>query len=196
MVHRKHELAIVLLGIGKKFARQIELVVFDERFPYGQSLRLEKRIRHAAADQRGVGNLHEVFNHFDFVADFCAAKNRDKRPRGIRQGFAQIVKLFFHQQAGGRLLDEARDADDRGVRAVCRAESVANENAIAKSSELLRESLVVFLFFRVEANVFEQQDVAVGKRFALGFGDGADAIGSEAHGSADERFQLFRDRQK
>ena len=167
VVDGKHEPTIVLLGVRKNLARQIELVVFNERFADGQALRFEKRVGHAAANEGGVRNLQKVLDDFDLVADFCATENRDKRPRGIGQGFAEIVELFFHQQPGDGLLDVVRDADDRGVGPVRRAKGIANENAVTKRSELLRESFVVFLFFRMETNVFQQQDIAVGKRFAF-----------------------------
>ena len=85
MVDRKQKLAIVLFGVVEKFACQIELVVFDERFSDGQSLSFEKSVSHAPADKRGVGNLHEVFDDFDFVADLCATKNRNERAGGIGQ---------------------------------------------------------------------------------------------------------------
>ena len=47
------------------------------------------------------------------------------------------------------------DADHGGVGAMGRTEGVANEEAVAKSGELLGKGFVVFFFFGVEANIFE-----------------------------------------
>src|ERR1700676_4596114 len=165
-------------------------------FSDGQALRLEKSVGHSAADERGVCNSHEIFDNFDFVADFCSAENRYEWARGIGERLPEIGELFFHQQAGGGCFDEARDAHDGSVGAMRGAESVANEETVAERGELFRESFVVLLFFGMEANVFEQQNFAVAKRFALGFGDRAGAIRGKANGFANERFELFRDREK
>ena len=142
-------------------------------------MRFEKCVSHGAADEHGVGKLHEVLHDFDFVGNFRAAQNGDERALGIRDGFAQIGQLFFHQQACGGLLDELRDADDGSVSAVSGAERVADEKAVAKRGELFREFGIVGFFFGVVAHVFEEQDVAVFERLALRFGFRAHAIGSQ-----------------
>ena len=51
---------------------------------------------------------------------------------GFEIGFAEIGELFFHQQAGGGLLDEFGDADDGSVSAMGGAKSVANEETVTK----------------------------------------------------------------
>ncbi len=73
MVHGKQQLDIVLLGVGEELPRQIEFVILDERLSDRQTLRFKEGVGHAAADERGVGDVHEVFDHFNFVADFCSA---------------------------------------------------------------------------------------------------------------------------
>jgi len=72
-----------------------------------------------------------------------------------------------------------------------RTEGVANEEAIAKRGELLREGLVIFFFFGVEADIFEQQDVAIFQRFARGFGIGADTVIRKIHVFAQQLFEFF-----
>src|SRR5207237_10148656 len=79
-----------------------------------------------------VGNLHEIFDHFNLFTDFRAPQDRDKGTCGIHDSFAEIGQLSFHEQPGGGLLDKAGDADHGGVRAMRRAESVANEHAVTE----------------------------------------------------------------
>ena len=196
VVDREQELEIFLLGVGEEALGEVELVVFDERFADLQALRLFEGVGHAAADEHDVGDLHQVFDDFDLVADFCAADDGDEGPRGIRDRFADVGEFFFHQQAGGGLLHETRDADDRRVSAMSGAKGVADEQAVAKLRELLRESFVVLLFFRMEADVFEEQNAAVGERLAFRFGVGADAIGGESDGRSEQLGQLLGDRRQ
>ena len=107
VVDRQQQPEIALLRFLEQVAREIELVVFDQRFPDRQPLRLQKRVGHGAADEHRVGKLHQVLHDFDFVGNFRAAEHRHKRALGIRDGFAEIGELLFHQQArrrpGGRI---------------------------------------------------------------------------------------------
>ena len=126
-----------LLRFLEQTAREIELVVFDERLPDRQPLRLQKCVSHRAADQHRVGKLHQVLHHFDLVGNFRAAENRDERPLRIRNRLAEIREFLLHQQAGGGLAHELRDAHNRSMRAMRGAERVANEKSVAERGELL-----------------------------------------------------------
>ena len=192
MIDGKKQSEFFLLSFGAKTLGEIQLVIFDEGFADGLAFGLEKRVGHSTTDEHGVGDFHEIFDDFDFVADFGAAKNGDERTRGIRYRFAEIGQLFFHEQAGGGLLDEARDADNGGMRAMRGAEGIANENAVAESGKLFGKSLVVFFFLGMEANVFQNENFAVAQGFALAFGARADAIERKRHRATEKLFQLFR----
>src|SRR5947199_404874 len=181
-----------LLSFGAEALGEIELVVFDERLADGLAFGFEERVGHAASNEHGVGDLHEVLDNFDFVADFGAAKNRDEGARRIRNRLAEIGQFLFHEQSGGGLLDDARDADNGGMRAMRGAEGIANENAVAESGKLFGKSLIVFFFLGMEANVFQDENFTVAQGFALAFGAWADAIERERSGIAEELFQLFR----
>ena len=196
VVDREQELEVFLLRVSENFTGKVEFVILDERFADGQALGFEKGVGHTAADEHGVGDFHEVFDDFDFVADFCSSENRDERARGIGESLAEVVELFFHQQAGCGMLDEVGDADDGSVGAMGGAESVADEDAVAKRGKLLREGFVVLFLFGMEADVFEKKDIAVGERLALRFWDGADAIRGETNGLADQSFELLGGRKK
>ncbi len=83
VVGRQQKLEIFRFGVGDKALREIELVVFDERLADLQALRFFERVGHAAADEHDVGDLHQIFDDFDLVADFGSADDGDERARGI-----------------------------------------------------------------------------------------------------------------
>ena len=146
VIDGQQQLEIAAARFLEQSAGEVELVIFHERLPYRLALRFQKGVRHRAADEHGVGKLHQILHDFDFVGNFRAAQHGYKRPLGIRDGFAQIGELLFHQQAGRGLPHKFRDAHHRGMRAMRRAKRVANEQLIAQSSELLREFRVVGFF--------------------------------------------------
>src|SRR5262249_30829288 len=184
---------LLLSFVAKPFC-EFELVVLHERLADGMAFGFQKRVGHPAANKHGIGNLHQVFNDFDLIADFGAAENRNERPRGIADGFAEISELFFHQQSGNGLLDETRDANNGSVRAMRGAKSVANKKAIAKCGELFGKSLVVLLFLGMETNVFEDQHFPIAKSFALALRTRTHAIKRESHWLAEKLFQLLGSR--
>ena len=193
VVDREKQLEISLLGVGKDFAGEFEFVVFDERFSDGQALGLEKSVGHTAADEHGVGDVHEIFDDFDFIAYLCSAEDRNERTGRIGEGLAKIIELFFHEQAGNGHFDKTGDTHHRSMGAMRGSKGIADKNAIAKRGQLLREGFVVLLFLGMEANIFEKQDIALSERLALGFGDGADAIRGESNMFIEKLFELFDD---
>jgi len=84
VIDGKQEREFLLLGFFTQTPREVQFVVFDERFTDGLAVGFEEGVSHAAADKHGVGNFHQVFDDFDFVADFGAAENGDEGTRGIR----------------------------------------------------------------------------------------------------------------
>src|SRR6267378_623693 len=191
VIDGKQERKFLLARFAAQSASKFQLVIFNERFAYGLAVGFEKGVSHAAANQHAVGDFHQVFDDFDLVADFGAAKNGDEGARGIGHGFAEIGQFLFHQQTRGGLLDKVRDARNRSVRAVRGTKGVANENTVAERGELLRESFVVFFFFRMEADVFQHEHFAVAQGFALAFGSRAHAIQGEGDRLAEELLQFL-----
>ncbi len=185
-----------MLGFGAEPLGKIEFVVFYKRFADGLAFGLEKCISHAAADKHGVGNFHEVFDDFDFVANFGAAENRNEGARGIGDGIAEIGKLFFHQQTGGGLFDEAGDAHNGGMRTVRGTEGITDENTVAKCSELFGKGFVVFFFFGMKADIFQNENFTIAQGLALAFSAGADAIERKRYGIAQKFLQFFRGRRE
>ena len=83
--------------------------------------------------------LEQIIDDLDFVGDFGAPKDRDEWLLWIFERLAQIRELLLHQQTGGRLLHEVRDAFRRGMGAMRAAKGVVHID-IAQAGELLRES--------------------------------------------------------
>ena len=58
--------------------REIDLVRFDAAGADRNSLRLEKSVRHRAADQNGVGLFHQRLEHADLIGNFRAAHDDEE----------------------------------------------------------------------------------------------------------------------
>ena len=190
VVHRKNEAEIAALRFSEQLAGKIEFVVFDERFADGQALRFEECVSHCAADEHRVSKLHQILHHFDFVRNLCSAQHGNERAARRGDCGAQILELFFHQEAGGGLFHEFRDAHDGCMRAMGGAESIANENLIAERGEFFRELLIVGFFLGMVADIFKQQNIAILERIAFCKRFRTDAIGGKIHRLAEEFAQL------
>ena len=120
----------------------------------------EEGVGHAAADENGVDLGEQMVDHLNLVRDLRAAKDGDERLGRSGERLAHVVQLFFHEQAGDRMLHEVSNALSRSVCAVRGSEGIVHVN-LAERGELLRKGGIVGLFFGVEAEVFEQQHLAV-----------------------------------
>ena len=112
-----------------------------------------------------VGNLQKVLQQFDLVGDLGAAHDGHVGPRGVFHRFAQVFELFLHQQsrrAGGKVVSDALRG---GVGAMRGTKRVVHVN-LGERGQLLRKLRHVLFFLGMEAQVFEQQHVAVLERLA------------------------------
>ncbi len=174
---------------GQKFFREIELVVFDERFADGLALGFQECVGHGAADQHLVDDLREIFDDLDLVRYLCAAEDGDGRARRIFCDHGQVLQLLIHEKTRGGLFHELNHADGGGVSAMGGAECIVDVD-VAESGELFREAGIVGLFFGVIAEIFEKQHFAgFGQH---GFDFGADAVGREFNGLAQKLFEPLR----
>src|SRR5271170_1298047 len=80
------------------------------------------------------------------LSETFAAQNRDERAIRMRNGFAEIGQLLFHQQTGSGLAHELGDADDGCVSAMGGAERIANKHAVAERRKFARKFRVVGFF--------------------------------------------------
>lgn len=152
-----------------------------------------RRARQKSSAQETLGThlVEEVLDELDLVRDLCAAEDGEEGPLGLLEDLGKVLELLGHEEPG-RLLREV-DADHGRVGAVRRPERVVDKDvaelgeARAELLDLLRVRLGLVavlvlgraLLLDVEAQVLEEEDVAV-----LGVGDallrlGADALGEE-----------------
>jgi hypothetical protein len=80
-------------------------------------------IRHPASDEEKVGILREGPQCVDLARDLRAAEHGGERPLRIEE-LRERGDLLLHQQARALERHSARHSDDRGVRAMRRAEGV------------------------------------------------------------------------
>jgi hypothetical protein len=145
-------------------------------FPWG----LQEREHHRAADEEPIHLPEQRRQHVDLAADLGAAQDGDERMLRVLERGAQVVELGFHQETGDGGLHVVRHALGGRVRAMRRAERVVHV-ALAQSGQCLRESGVVLLFLGVEAQVLEQQDLAVAERGGSGLGGRPHAVVRPRH---------------
>jgi len=68
------------------------------------------------------------------------------------------------------------------------------QNASQRAASCLEKRFVVFFFFRMEADVFQDENFTVAQGFASGLRAGTDTIERKRDGTAEKLFQLFRGR--
>ena len=188
-VRPQHQL---VAGLGQQAARQLQLVVLDDRLADLQPLRLQERVRHAAADQQLVDAREQVLDDVDLARHLRPADDGDERPLRVPERLAQVVELLLHQEAGRRLRHEARDPLGRRVGAVRAAERVVHVD-VRQRGELLGERGIVLFLGGVEAQVLEQEDAAGReRRRPPGSAGGPDAVVGEGDGRAEERRRARR----
>ena len=148
-----------------------------------------EREGHRAADQDGVGALGQRHEHADLVGHLDAPGDHDERMLGIVQQCSERLQLAPQQQPG-RARQQVCDALGGGVRAVGSAEGVVDVD-IGELRERGRELRVVGRLARVEAQVLEQQHVAVAQLADGLLGDRPDAVGRPHHGPAEQDGQVL-----
>src|SRR5208282_812932 len=180
MVRRQQELDVAVLCLLQKAPGELDPVFFDQTLAHRLALRPQEGVGHAPADDDSVDFAKQVLDDSNFVAYLGAAQNRHERLLGVLQHAAEILQLFFHEQAGGGLLHEPGHAHRGSMRAMGRAEGVVDVE-LGERGQLPGEILVVLFFLGVEAQVFEQQRLALLELKSHFFGFGTDALGAETN---------------
>jgi hypothetical protein len=121
---------------------------------------LEEGVGHGADHGQGVDARQQVLEHARLGRDLRSTDNRQQRLPGRVQGAVQSLQLGQHQQARvGRQV--VRDADHRRVGAVRGREGIVDVN-LPLGRKLACEGGVVLLVARIEADVLEQDGLALG----------------------------------
>ncbi len=160
------------------------MILFKYRFADIVSHCLEKRIRHAAANDKIIYPVKDVFQHIYFCGNFDAADYGGRWRCGIFHRFVKILNFVFEKKAGGAFSDMAGNCLIRGVAPVRRCEGVVYKD-IAQRREEFAEAVIIFFFFRVKSYVFKQYDLAL-------FQPVNNAFYAVADGRIDETNVLFQ----
>ena len=192
-VGRQQEAHALRLGLRQQLEREVELVGFDAAVAGLVALRLAEGVGHRAADQEGVGFLHQAGNHLDLVGDLRATHDDEEGLLGGLQFAVEVFEFALHQEAHRALRHEMRHAFGRGMGAVGGAEGVVDVDLGAAGEGLGEAGLVGFLG-GVKAGVFQQQHLAGLQGGAQGGDFLADAIRGEHHHLAEDFAEQRRGR--
>jgi hypothetical protein len=103
---------------------------------------------------------YDVHKGADQEAHLGATNDGRERALGLADSALQIIELLLEKEAGNRRGKELGHTSSGGVSAMSSAESVIDIH-VERSSELLRERLVVLLLLGVETNVLEKTVLSV-----------------------------------
>ena len=147
-----------MLGSLHQFLSEIQPVSLHRRGAGIGPKGLQEGYAHSAADEDVIQLVQQVFQYQDLVADLGPAQQRCQWTLRRLQGPAHGFYFSLHQQSHGRW-KQFRQTHGRGMSAVSNGECVHDE-AIGERGQVPAELRVVFLFAGVEAEVFQQNDVA------------------------------------
>jgi hypothetical protein len=174
VIARQHDLRPAAL----KAPRGVHEVGLDQRAPDGLAAREQERVRHRAADHERVGLRGERLEHRELVGDLRTPEDAHERVRGLVAHARERRDLALEQEAGAGVGHGARQPLGARVRAVRGAEGVVHVH-VGQPRERRHELRVVLLLAGVEAQVLEQQRVAVAELRGLRLDGGTDAVGRE-----------------
>lgn len=148
--------------------------------------------------------VNQVLNKLDLVRDLGSTEDGEEGLLGVLKDLGEVLELLGHEESGG-LLREV-DTDHTRVGAVGGSEGVVDEDvtelgqAGAESGDLngvrldlLAVDLAGALLLGVEAEVLEEDNLAVSGLGDGGLSCGSDAVGEEGDGEGKEGRELSRD---
>ena len=197
-IRRQNELNTGLLSGLDISLDGFQLIFFQQRGTHLVALGLEEGVHHAAADNQAVGAAEKILDHAKLVRHLGAAEHDGQRTLRVLSSAGQCLDFLLNEQAGGRR-QELRDRIVGSLRAVHNTEAVGNED-IAEFGDLLgigvTLSLVLAGFFRVEAHILEQNNIAVVHSRDLGMGISAIRILSKRDVHTEQFTQTLGDRRQ
>ena len=179
-VDRQHDL---VAGLGEQPAAGVDLVGLQQRAADAVALGGEEREAHAAADQQPVDLGQQRLDDGQLVADLRAAEHDDVGPLGVGGQPGEHLELAGDQPAGV-VRQPLGHVVDRGVLAVHGAERVVDVDVGEGGQpvgQLAALGVVLRRLGRLEADVLQQQDVAVAERGRLGRRVVAGDVGGQRH---------------
>ena len=168
----------------QQLAAGLDHALFKQRIAHRNTLGGKECEAHAAADDDAVGLRRQVLDDRQLVRHLRAAEHHRVRPLGRTGQLLEDFDLGGHQCA--RVVrQQRRDLVDRRLLAVHNPEAVGDESAVVPGEfdQLFGQGqpLVVVLagLARVETNVLQQQDVAVGQPLRAGQCVGTDHVAGQ-----------------
>ena len=197
-VDRQDDLDARLLGARQVALARLQALGVEQALADLVALGREEGEDHPAADEEPVGRTHEVVDDRELVGDLRAAEDDGIRPLGVLREALEDVDLGGHEAAhGGR--EARRDVVDRRLLAVDDAEAVGDVR-VGQPGEGVGElgALLVGLggLARVEPEVLEQHDVAVGHGVDRRPGALPHGVGGEGDGAPEELAEPVDDRRE
>ena len=179
VVDREEDLDALLLGLLQHLAGALDPVLLLEGHADGHALGEEEGVGHAATDDEGVGGVDQVIEDADLGGHLGAADDGDEGTLGLGEDRGQGVDLLLEQEAGvgGQV---GGGADHGALGAVGGAEGVEHED-VAVGRERLGDLGVVLLLALVEADVLEDEDLAILEGVDGGLGLLAVGVVDELH---------------
>ena len=154
-------------GLVEVAADGVELVVLEQALADLVALGLEEGEDHAAADQQPVGRAEQVVDDAELVGDLRAAEHHGVRAAPGPRSAGAAPRPRPAPARRPRAAAAAATSYDAGLLAVHDAEAVRLTNASASAGQLVGEraalGVVLAGLARVEAQVLQQGDVAVGR---------------------------------
>ncbi|BBG31388.1 nitrous oxidase accessory protein [Zymobacter palmae] len=138
----------------------IDQISFVQGFAHVVASRCDEGVGNTTADDDGVAFFGQRVQHFQFGGYFGTTNDSHHRAFRFSQRFVQSVQLGFEQRTCNGFRRETSYAMSRSLGAVSGTESVHDED-VTLASVFLGQRFIVFFLAFVEANVFEQDDVAI-----------------------------------
>ena len=193
-IHGKNELFIQLLRLFEHFLAVADLLLVHEGSADFSALRLDESIGHSAADDERIALFEKVGNDVQLVRNLGSAEDRHERALRIFQRVRHHRELLFDEEAADRRLDQTFLHDSRGGRmgAVRRSERIVHVD-VAVARQRLHEIGILLFLALMEAQVFEQDALALFTRRDFLFRVLAHDVGREGHLSAQKLAQTSGD---
>ena len=134
---------------------------------------------HAAADDDGVYLVNHVVYDIDFIGNLGTAQNSHEGALGSFKGVTDEFDFLFNEVAGNGG-NEFGDSLVGGMATVSAAEGIVYGD-VSQLCKLLGEARVVFLFFGMEAEIFQQENIAWLQLGGGSFGYFTYAVGGEGY---------------
>ena len=189
-IHRQEHFGLLGCGFRQQILGDSQAFLFHQGFPQVVAFGRQEGVGHAAPDQDHVSLFDQAADHGDLVRHFSPADDGGKGTLGFVHGIAQVCDFLFQQETGhgGQVVGNGFHGS---MGPVGYPEPVVHIY-IPQSRQFLGKMGVILFFFRMEPEVFQQQDIPVPQLGSCILGILAHAVRAELHRTVDQLAQGFR----